>query len=300
MVKVKLSADLHISGIVQGMWRLDKWDMSDRELLKHVEEALDMGVTTFDHADIYGDYTCEQLFGKIFPLKPGLRKRMQLITKCGIKLLSGKYPQRKLKYYDTGYDHILSSVEQSLQNLQTDYIDLLLIHRPDPLMDPASTARAFEKLSRDGKVLHFGVSNFTPMQYEMLKRYYPGELVTNQIEVSPYQLEHFVNGNLEFLMKEGVRPMGWSPLAGGSIYSPKNEKGIRVKEKLEQVAQQLGVDGIDKVIFAWILRHPAGIIPVAGTGKAGRLKRAADALNIPLTREQWFEIYAASLGHDVP
>ena len=300
MVQVKLAEDLHVSGIIQGLWRLDRWDMSDQELLKYVEEALDMGITTFDHADIYGDYTCEKLFGRIFSLKPDLRKRMQLITKCGIKLLSPKYPQRKLKHYDTGYDHIVSSVEQSLKNLQTDYIDLLLIHRPDPLMDPASTARAFEKLSRDGKVLHFGVSNFTPMQYQMLKSYYPGDLVTNQIEVSPYQLEHFENGNLDFMMKERIRPMGWSPLAGGDLYQPEDEKGARVKKKLEQVAQQLGVDGIDKVIYAWILRHPAGILPVAGTGKSGRLSRAVDALKIPLTREQWFEIYAASLGHDVP
>jgi len=300
MANVKLAEDLHVSGVVQGLWRLDQWDMSDQQLLRYVEEALDIGVTTFDHADIYGDYTCEQLFGKIFSLKPGLRKRMQLITKCGIKLLSPKYPQRKLKHYDTGYDHIISSVEQSLQNLQTEYIDLLLIHRPDPLMDPASTARAFEKLARDGKVLHFGVSNFTPMQFQMLKSYYSGDLVTNQIEISPYQLEHFENDNLEFLMQQRIRPMGWSPLAGGDLYQPEDEKGVRVKKQLEDVAQQLGVDGIDKVVYAWILRHPAGIIPVAGTGRSGRLARAVDALKIPLTREQWFGIYAASLGHDVP
>ncbi|MBS3806048.1 MAG: aldo/keto reductase [Bacteroidales bacterium] len=300
MVNVKLSEDLTVSGIAQGLWRLDQWDMSDRKLLKYVEEALDMGVTTFDHADIYGDYTCEQLFGRIFTLKPGLRKRMQLITKCGIKLLSPKYPQRKLKHYDTGYDHIISSVEQSLKNLQTDYIDLLLVHRPDPLMDPASTAKAFERLFRDGKVLHFGVSNFTPLQYQMLSSYYSGDLVTNQIEVSPYQLEHLENGNLDFLMKERIRPMGWSPLAGGNLYQPADARGLRVKQKLEEVAGQLGVDDMDKVIYAWVLRHPAGIIPVVGTGKTGRLARAVDALKIPLTREQWFGIYAASLGHDVP
>lgn len=298
--KVKLTEDFQMSRIAQGMWRLDQWDMSDQELLKYVEEAINMGVTTFDHADVYGDYTCEQLFGKIFDLKPGLRERMQLVTKCGIKLLSAKYPQRKLKHYDTGYDHIISSVEQSLQNLRTDYIDLLLIHRPDPLMDPASTARAFEKLRVDGKVLHFGVSNFTPMQYQMLDSYFPGELITNQVEVSPYQLEHFENGNLEFMMKERIRPMGWSPLSGGDIYQPGDEKGLRVKKKLEEVAAGMGLDGIDKVIYAWILRHPAGIIPLVGTGKTERLRRAVDALKVPLTREQWFAIYTSALGHDVP
>ncbi len=300
MVNVKLTEDFHMSRIVRGMWRLDEWDLNDQQLLKNVEETLDMGINTFDHADVYGDYSCEQLFGQVFNLKPGLRKRMQLVTKCGIKMLSSKYPQRKLKHYDTGYDHIISSVEQSLQNFNTDYIDLLLIHRPDPLMDPASTARAFEQLARDGKVLHFGVSNFTPRQFEMLNAFYSGELVTNQIEVSPYNLENFQNHNLEFLMKEGISPMGWSPLSGGDIYQPSDQKGMRVKKQLEDVARELGVDGIDKVIYAWILRHPAGILPITGTAKTSRVQRAVDALNIPLTREQWFKIYSASLGADVP
>jgi len=300
MERVKLTEDLLISRIVQGFWRVNEWNLNDQQLLKFVEEALEMGVTTFDHADIYGDYTCENLFGKVLDLKPGLRKRMQIITKCGIKLLSAKYPQRKIKHYDTGYDHIISSVERSLENLNTEYIDVLLIHRPDPLMDPAATARAFEKLASDGKVLHFGVSNFTPMQHQMLSRYFDRRLITNQIEISPYNLEHFHNGNLEYLLKEGIRPMAWSPLSGGSIFNPSDKKGLRVKEKLEDVAMQLGIDGIDKVIYSWIAYHPAGIIPVTGTGKTHRLKRALDSLRIPMTREQWFEIYAASLGHDVP
>mgnify|MGYP006292785257 FL=1 len=300
MEYVKLTNDLKMSRIVHGLWRLDQWNLSSRELLRLIEETLDMGIDTFDHADIYGDYTCETLFGEILGLKPGLRKRMQVITKCGIKLLSEKFPKRRIKYYDTSYEHIVGSAEQSLKNLKTDYIDVLLIHRPDPLMDPEAVARAFEKLSTDGKVLHFGVSNFSPMQFEMLRRFYSGSLVTNQVEVSPYQLEHIHNGNLEYMIREGIRPMGWSPLSGGDIYQPGDKKGVRVKQRLQDLANRLGIDGIDKVIFAWILNHPAGIIPVAGTGKAERLKRAADALNIPLTREHWFEIYSASLGGEVP
>lgn len=300
MERVKITEDLQMSRIAQGFWRLNEWNLRDQQLLKFVEQALEMGVTTFDHADIYGDYTCEELFGKVLDLKPALRKRMQIVTKCGIKLLSARYPQRKIKHYDTGYESILSSVERSLEKLNTEYIDVLLIHRPDPLMDPAATARAFEKLASDGKVLHFGVSNFTPMQFEMLRRFWGGELVTNQIEISPYNLEHFHNGNLEFLIREGIRPMAWSPLSGGDIFNPGDKKGVRVKEKLEDVAMQLGVDGLDKVIYSWIAHHPAGIIPVSGTGKIERLQRAVDALGIPMTREQWFQIYSASLGHDVP
>ena len=300
MKSINISEDLEMSRIAQGLWRLDKWDMSNQELLHFVEEAMDLGVTTFDHADIYGDYTCEALFGQIFRLKPGLRKRMQLVTKCGIKMVSEKYTERMIKHYDTGYGHIISSVEQSLKNLHTDYIDLLLIHRPDPLMDPAETAKAFEELESQGKVLNFGVSNFTPMQFEMLDRHFDGPLVTNQVEISPYNLEHFQNGNIEFFLREGIHPMAWSPLSGGKVFEPDDEKGIRIKTKLKEIAKTLGVEDIEKVIYAWLLTHPAGIIPIVGTGKIERLKKAVQSVDIELTREQWFEIYVASMGHKMP
>ncbi len=300
MKTVKPSENLEMSRIVQGLWRLNNWDMNNKELLKFVEEALDMGVTTFDHADVYGDYTCEAMFGQIFKLKPGLRKRMQLVTKCGIKMVSDKFPERKIKHYDTGYDHIIYSVEQSLRNLHTDYLDLLLIHRPDPLMDPAATARAFEELESQGKVLHFGVSNFTPIQFEMLDWHFDGKLVTNQVEISPYNLEHFQNSNIEFFLREEIHPMAWSPLSGGKIFSPGDERGIRIKTKLKGIAEELGVKDIEKVIYAWLLTHPAGIIPIVGTGKIERLKKAVQSVDIELTREQWFEIYVASMGHKVP
>lgn len=300
METIKISENLEMSRIVQGFWRLKNWDMNNQELLRFVEEALDIGVTTFDHADVYGDYMCEALFGQIFRLKPGLRKRMQLVTKCGIKMMSDKFPERMIKHYDTGYEHIIFSVEQSLKNLHTDHIDLLLIHRPDPLMDPAETAKAFEELESQGKVLNFGVSNFTPMQFEMLDRHFGGPLVTNQVEISPYNLEHFQNGNIEFFLREGIHPMAWSPLSGGKIFEPGDERGRRIKTKLKEIAKTLGVEAIEKVIYAWLLAHPAGIIPIVGTGRIERLKKAVQSLNIELTREQWFDIYVASMGHKVP
>lgn len=225
---------------------------------------------------------------------------MQLVTKCGIKMMSDKFPERMIKHYDTGYEHIIFSVEQSLKNLHTDHIDLLLIHRPDPLMDPAETAKAFEELESQGKVLNFGVSNFTPMQFEMLDRHFGGPLVTNQVEISPYNLEHFQNGNIEFFLREGIHPMAWSPLSGGKIFEPGDERGRRIKTKLKEIAKTLGVEAIEKVIYAWLLAHPAGIIPIVGTGRIERLKKAVQSLNIELTREQWFDIYVASMGHKVP
>ena len=300
METIRISDNQKMSRMVQGFWRLKKWNMSNQELLRFVEEAMEMGITTFDHADVYGDYTCEALFGQIFRLKPGLRKRMQLVTKCGIKMVSEKFPDRKIKHYDTTHDHIIASVEQSLNNLHTDHLDLLLIHRPDPMMDPAQTARAFEELESQGKVLNFGVSNFTPMQFEMLDQHFDGPLVTNQVEISPYNLEHFQNGNIEFFLREGIHPMAWSPLSGGKIFEPGDERGIRIKTKLKEIAKTLGVEDIEKVIYAWLLTHPAGIIPIVGTGRIERLKKAVQSLDIELTREQWFEIYVASLGHKVP
>lgn len=300
METIRISDNQKMSRMVQGFWRLKKWNMSNQELLRFVEEAMEMGITTFDHADVYGDYTCEALFGQIFRLKPGLRKRMQLVTKCGIKMVSEKFPDRKIKHYDTTHDHIIASVEQSLNNLHTDHLDLLLIHRPDPMMDPAQTARAFEELESQGKVLNFGVSNFTPMQFEMLDQHFDGPLVTNQVEISPYNLEHFQNCNIEFFLREGIHPMAWSPLSGGKIFEPGDERGIRIKTKLKEIAKTLGVEDIEKVIYAWLLTHPAGIIPIVGTGRIERLKKAVQSLDIELTREQWFEIYVASLGHKVP
>ncbi len=289
-----------ISPIVAGMWRLMEWNMSGDQLRQFLEESLAIGVTTFDHADIYGNYSCEAAFGKVLKEHSSLRQQMQLVSKCGIEMMSDKYPQRGVGHYDTSYAHIMHSAEQSLRNLNTDYLDLLLIHRPDPLMDPADTARAFEDLEKSGKVRHVGVSNFNPMQYQMLNAYVGGKLATNQVELSPYCLEHFHNHNMDFFLKEGIRPMAWSPLGGGGIMNPTNEQGRRLKAKLEEIAQQLHVEGIDKVVYAWILKHPSKPIPIVGTGKIARVRRAVEALSLELSREQWFEILIASQGHPVP
>ncbi len=200
MNKIKLSESLQLSRVIHGHWRLSDWGLTDQELLYFTQEAIELGVTSFDHADIYGNYSCEELFGNALKLKKSLRKEIQIITKCGIKLLSDKFPHRKVKIYDYSYDHIISSVDRSLKKLNTDYIDLLLLHRPSPLLNPAEVALAFSHLREKGKVINFGVSNFLPIQYEMLNSYTDEKLVTNQIEVSPTCLDHFYNGNMDFLM----------------------------------------------------------------------------------------------------
>lgn len=300
MQTVQLSEQVSFSRIVHGMWRLREWGMDKQELLQLIEECMEMGITTFDHADIYGDYSCEDLFGQALRLKPSLRSSMQIVTKCGIKLRSAKYPEHLVNHYDTSKEHIIRSVENSLRHFGTDYVDTLLIHRPDPFMDPAEVAEAFAQLKQEGKVLEFGVSNFLPSQMELLASYLDMPLITNQLEISIMQFEHFEKGTIEKCQEKRIAPMAWSPLAGGSIFSASTERAVRVKKTLEEIKEEIGAGSIDEVMYAWLLAHPAKIMPIVGSGKMERIRTAAQAVKLTLSRQQWFRIYISSLGHNVP
>ncbi|WP_137743638.1 aldo/keto reductase [Robertmurraya siralis] len=299
MERVQINQDLSFSRIIQGLWRLNEWPLSDEGLLSLIEKCLELGITTFDHADIYGGYQNEALFGKALALKPSIREKIELVTKCGIKLVSKARPEHKIKHYDTSKEHIMMSVENSLRNLEADYLDVLLIHRPDPFIDPGEVAEAFTRLNEAGKVKHFGVSNFTPSQFEMLNSYLPFPLVTNQIEISVSQLQPFQDGTIDQCLQKRVAPMAWSPLAGGAIFSGEDEKPVRIKKALQEVGEELGIAEIDKIMLAWLLLHPAKIMPIIGSGKMERIKAAAESLQIALTRQQWFKIWIASTGKDV-
>ena len=297
---ITLAPALQISRIVHGHWRLKDWNLSAQQLLQLTEQAIDLGITTFDHADIYGNYSCEQLFGDALSIKKELRKAIQIITKCGIKLNTEKNPGQKIKFYDYSFKHIVSSAEKSLTNFRTDYIDILLLHRPSPLFNPGEVAKAFAHLKQSGKVLFFGVSNFSAQQQTMLAAYCDVPLVTNQVEISPYCLEHFDNGNMDYFLEKKIHPMAWSPLAGGQILQPQDEKGQRIFTVLKEIADELNTEPVDKIIYCWLLKHPAGIIPVAGSSRIERLKYAADAFSLNMSTEQWFRIYNASQGRDLP
>lgn len=298
-MKTKLAAELELSRIVHGHWRLAEWSLSSKELLNLTEQLIELGITSFDHADIYGDYTCEELFGNALSLKKELRKKIQIITKCGIKLISNKYPDRKLKYYDYSYEHIVESVDRSLKSLKTDYIDLLLLHRPSPFFNPEEVARAFSYLKISGKILHCGVSNFSPLQFEMLNSFTDEDLVTNQIEVSPYCLDNFENGNMDFFLIENIKPMAWSPLAGGKLLNPSDEKSQRIHNVLLDIAEELNIESVDKAIYAWLLNHPVGILPIVGSSRIERIKNSLEALDVKMDLEQWFKVYIASTGKNV-
>lgn len=297
MQTISLSKNLKVSKLIHGHWRLLEWNLSNKELLKLTQQIIDLGITTFDHADIYGDYQCEKKFGDALNLDKSIRNKIQIITKCGIKHISKNHPKHSIKHYDYSYEHIIKSVDQSLKNFNTNYIDILLLHRPAPFFDPNEVAKAFSELQQKGKVLNFGVSNFNPIQFEMLQEYLDMKLVTNQIEISPYYLEHFENGNIDFLLKNRTTPMSWSPLAGGNIFNPKND---RLLSCLSDISNEHYGSSIDQIIYAWILKHPANIIPVIGTGKLERIKTAIDSFNIELTLEQWYRIYNASTGNELP
>jgi len=299
MKPIALAPNLKLSPIVHGYWRLTDWNLSTQEILTLTQQAIELGITTLDHADIYGDYSVEALFGKALATDKKLRKKIQLVTKCGIKLLSSKFPNRTVKHYDYSYEAINTAVNQSLTNLNTDYIDVLLLHRPSPFFKPEEVAKAFFDLQKIGKVLHFGVSNFSASQFEMLNSYVDSPLVTNQIEISPYYLDAFKDGTLDHLQQHKIKPMAWSPLAGGRLFSPSDERGKRVLNCITAIAHEIGEQNLDKVIYKWLLMHPAGIMPIVGTGKIERLKNAADAFDVPLTLEHWFRIYIASEGKEM-
>lgn len=299
MEKVALTKDLSLSRFIHGVWRLNDWNLSTGDLETLIKDCIDLGITSFDHADIYGDYTCEEIFGKVLKGNNFLRNQMEIVTKCGIKLISEKHPEHKIKYYDTRKAHIIHSAETSLKFLNTDRIDLLLIHRPDPFMNPSEVAEAFTKLKKEGKVLNFGVSNFTPGQFNMLQSYLDFDLATNQIEASVGCLEHWENGNIDYMLEKRVKPMVWSPLAGGSIFSGSDEKSSRLRTTLDKIAGEIGASGIDQVMYSWLLAHPVKFLPIIGSGKLDRIKTAAESSNLKLSRMQWFEILEASTGNEV-
>lgn len=284
------------SRFVMGYWRLMEWNMSTRQLLSFIEEHLDMGVTTVDHADIYGGYQCEATFGEALKLVPALRKRMEIVTKCGIATTA--HPEHVIGHYITDQSHIIASAEKSLRNLATDHLDVLLIHRPDPLMDADEVAEAFMTLHQSGKVHHFGVSNFTPAQFSLLQSRLPFTLVTNQIALSPVYQPLLQDGTLDQLQQLRIRPMAWSCLGGGRLFS--DDAFQLLRDELECVAQELNAASIEQVVYAWVLRLPSQPLPIIGSGKIERVRSALEAENLSMSRQQWFRIRKAALGYDVP
>lgn len=298
MKKIKLSADLELSQVVMGCMRIVDSGISGEELLKLVENCLDMGVTSFDHAPVYGGYTCEKVFGdNVLRKRPDLREKMQLITKAGI-VLKGREGNKTI-YYKSTKEEILKEMDESLEKLGTDHVDLLLVHRPDPLADPSETADALETLVKQGKTLHVGVSNFMPSQVQMLQSKMSIPLVTNQMELSVKNTENFFNGVVDDALTRGMPLMAWSPLGGGSVFKGQDEQSVRLREVLTEIAQEHGTS-MDAVMYAWLFVHPARIAAITGTMNVSRIKKAVDVTGLTLNYDEWYKILEASRGYCVP
>ncbi len=284
------------SRIILGLWRLADWNMSAQQRLELLEQALDLGITTIDQADIYGGYQSEALLGEALSLAPQLRTRFQIVTKCGIKLVSPQRPSHRLQHYDTSRAHIIASAENSLRVMGVDTIDLLLIHRPDPLMDADEIASAFQTLQQEGKVRHFGVSNFSSAQFELLAARFP--LVTNQLELSLLHMDPLHDGTLDLCQRYRIAPMIWSALAGGRLIDDASEQGRRVRLVLHQLALEYDVSSTT-LALSWILQHPSKPLVLTGSGRIAAIREAVAATGITLTREHWFSLWCASAGRGV-
>ena len=290
-----------VSRIAQGFAGAARWNLSAQELLARVQRGVYLGVTTLDIAAIYGDGRCETLLGDALALSPSLRDEVELVTKCSI----GTW-DTSIYHYDTSKAHILWSVEQSLKKLRTDRVDLLLIHRPDPLLDADEVAEAFGELRRSGKVLHFGVSNFTPSQFELLASRLdvpqtPSiRLVTNEIQFSAMYLQTWYDGTLDQCQRLRISPMAWSPLGGGRLFREETKWAESIRTEMYAAGKALGGAPLDQVALAWILKHPARVVPILGTGQIERVRSAVQSETLDLSREQWFRIWVASTGKRLP
>lgn len=286
-----------LSRLVWGAWRSLKSPETDTppKLARLIEGCLELGITSFDHADVYGGYQAEALFGAALSEWRGDRGRIELVTKCGVGLVGPARPAHRVKHYDSGAAHVRASLEASLRSLGTDHVDLLLLHRPDPLMDADATAEVLARLQQEGKTRAVGVSNHTPAQFDLLQSRLPVPLVTNQIELSLLHPEPLVDGMLDHIQRRRIAPMAWSPLGGGGLFRQEGP----LAAALERAAREHGLDA-GCIALAWLLRLPARPLPVLGTTRLDRLRGLARAEGLALDRQSWFELYQASLGHQVP
>ncbi|MEM8856185.1 MAG: aldo/keto reductase [Pseudomonadota bacterium] len=296
MERVTLADGLEFSRIAYGMWRLaDGSDLSPAHVRAKIDLCLDQGITTMDQADIYGGYTAEAVFGEVLKADPSLRNRIEIVTKADIVAPSERHAHAPVKYYDTSRAHLHAAVEHSLTNMGIDHVDLFLVHRPDPFMDHNETGAALDELVQSGKVRFVGVSNFRPFDIRLLRAATKAPLITNQIEISLANIAAFTNGDLAFHRMRGERVMAWSPLGGGTLMT----EDTPLTRVMDAVAADNGVDRA-AIAVAFVLAHPAGLLPVVGTNNLDRIAKISEATTVQLDRPTWFRLYEAALGHEVP
>ena len=288
---------IKLSPVIAGVMNWGIWDknLNTKEFTHLINLFVENGISTFDHADIYGGYTTEAAFGKALSESKIDRKKIQLITKCGIQYTSENRPNNWIKHYEYSKDYIIWSAENSLKNLQTDYLDVLLLHRPSPLMQADEIAEAVSKLKADGKILSFGVSNFTSSQTELLRQ--KTEISFNQVQFSATHHEAMLDGSFDYMQIHNIKPMAWNPL--GTVFRENTDQTFRLRQLLAKLVEKYHI-GSDIILLAWIMQHPAGISPVAGTVNSGRIQQLIKAKSLVLDKQDWFAIWTESMGNRVP
>ena len=284
-----------LSPIISGTMNWGVWDknLTTKEMENLIQLCIENKITTFDHADIYGSYTTEADFGKAFHNSKISREKLQLITKCGIQMIAESRPN-KIKHYDYSRDYIVWSVEESLKKLKTDYVDVFLLHRPSPLMQADEIAEAVEKLKAEGKIIDFGLSNFTSSQTELIRQ--KTEVSYNQVQFSATNFEPMVDGSFDYMQTHGIRPLSWNPL--GNVFREDTKKTRRLKKLLSDLVKKYGF-GSDTLLLAWILKHPSAVIPIAGTVNIARIQSLMKAVELEMDKEDWFAIWTESRGEEV-
>lgn len=288
------------SRMVYGTWRLLKDAPSVQDVNRRLHACLEAGITTIDTAEIYGLYEVEEVLGQALALSPGLRDRLEIVTKAGIYVPNKFHPERRTAHYNATGPRLVKSLEKSLRLLGTDRVELFLVHRPDWLCRADDTAAGLNELVRSGKVRATGVSNYTAAQFDLLNSLVEQPLATNQIAFHLLRMDPILDGTLHQCEKAGISPMAWSPLAGGRIFDPQDPAGQRLAKAAESLAPRYPGVTLEQFAYAWILAHPSRPIPIIGTNKIERIRSAAGADAIELEREDWYALWEAAQGRRIP
>jgi predicted oxidoreductase len=288
------------SSMVYGTWRMLDHGSSIQDINRRLNRCLDLGITTIDTAEIYGGYAVEAALGEALSLSPGLREKLEIVTKADIYIPTKDHPERRVAHYDASGERLIDSLERSLTLIGTDHVDLFIVHRPDWLTAIDDTASGLNQLVKAGKIRSAGVSNYSATQFDALNSRMEQPLATNQVEFHLLNMNPIFDGVLDQCQTHRIRPMAWSPLAGGRLFAADNEAAIRLQAEAAALASKYDGATLEQFAYAWIMAHPSRPLPVIGTNRIDRLEGAARAAELKLEREDWFGFWVAAKGHGIP
>jgi predicted oxidoreductase len=289
-----------LSAMVYGTWRMLDDQPSLQDINRRLNRCVELGITTLDTAEIYGGYRVEEALGGAMALSPGLRDQLAIVTKAGIYVPNDLSPQRRVGFYDASAARLRTSVERSLRLLGCEQVELFLVHRPDWLTGIEDTAQGLNQLLQEGKIRKAGVSNYSASQFAALSSFMREPLFTNQVEFHLLRMDPMVDGSFDQCQQHRVRPMAWSPLAGGRLFDLNEPAAVRLARVAASLSPKYGGATLEQLAYAWVMAHPSLPYPVIGTNRIERIESAVKALSIRLEREDWFALWVAAQGHNIP